>query len=134
MLERLAPYARIAIAGPHAVGKTTLLRELHRADASRHCVDTDEYLAHRFQDVPELVNARLAQHERWVVAGTQVCRCLRGARDGARAPLHTDCVVWLDTPHLPWTADHRAQAKGLRRIFDEWLASENAKGVAIVWG
>ncbi len=111
---------RVAVAGGPHTGKTTLAKAL--ADG-RELLSTDDYIkgengraAVAFLDVPDQALLDLAGKEAFVIEGVQVARCLRMG-------LQVDVVLVLDEAFGERTKGQEAQAKGVRTVLDEWLAT-----------
>lgn len=129
-LQALSTYDRIVICGPADTGKSTLSKQFRGP-----VVHTDDYIdTVPFEDVPQVVFSRIAGLRRYCIEGVQGGRVLRkaaklGTLGGAFDP---QVAIWLDQPFVLWDGYKRAQATGLRKIWDQFLVLNN--GVKVVFG
>lgn len=110
-LRQRDEFCRMAICGGPNVGKTTLSDALAELIPVVH---TDYFIDHTWQEQPELIMAGLADQKKFLVEGVQVARCLRKGLD-------VDIAVWLDVVRTPITVRQRGLAKGVAKIFRDWL-------------
>ena len=111
-LALLAHHARIVIIGGPLTGKTTLAKLVK----DRIVLHTDGFSHHAWEDIPRLVIAHCAKHERFVLDG-----CVQAAR-ALRKGLSVDAVVYLDEPMQTRSKHQIAAAKSVGTIFSDWRA------------
>ena len=118
----LAKYDKIAIAGGPKSGKTTL-SNLAR---DHHVVHTDDY-RDSWDTAPEDAMKDLEGHDKWIIEGIQVGRCLRKG-------LKPDIVIWSGEPRKALSPGQKVMSKGCKTIFHDWLDRQpkNALNLAIV--
>lgn len=116
--QLLHDYERIAIIGGPRTGKTSLSLSV----VNRPVVHTDDYMHFAWADAPQAINEECRRHESFVLEGVQAARCLRGGKDGNRAPLEVDAVLWLDNTLCPVSPQQAAMAKGIKTTFADWLS------------
>lgn len=118
--QALSTFDRIVICGPADTGKSTLSRQFNGL-----VVHTDDYIdTVPFEDVPRVVFARIAGVRRYCIEGVQGGRVLRKAAKLGTLGRDFDpqVAIWLSTPFILWDAHKRAQAKGLQKIWDDFMA------------
>lgn len=104
-------FDRIAICGGPRVGKTTLAQ----AFSNHELVSTDEFIGLPWEQVPFALIAKCSTLERFVIEGVQVARALRKG-------LVVDAVIYLTAPRAPRTPRQVGMAKGIDKVFTDWLA------------
>jgi hypothetical protein len=107
----LDQHQRIVIAGGPRCGKTTLASLV----TDRFVLATDDYMNLPWADVPNLINAKLVDMPAFVLEGVQAGRCLRKG-------LKVDCVIWLSAPMTTTNKAQRSMAKGIEKVFNDWLS------------
>lgn len=118
----LAKYDKIAIAGGPKSGKTTI----SKLAREHHAVHTDDY-RDSWDQAPADAMHDLEGHDKWIIEGVQVGRCLRKG-------LKPDIVIWCDDARKELTPGQKTMAKGCRTIFNDWLSKqpEGSLNLAIV--
>lgn len=109
----LAVYPRLALSGVVNSGKTLLLAEGVPGAPKREVIHTDALKKSDWRSIPSKICSQLSTSKSFVVAGTQVPRCLRKG-------LEVDALVWLDTPRSVLTPRQEAFGKGIRQIMHKW--------------
>jgi len=109
----LEVYPRIALTGVVNSGKTLLLEEGGPGTPPREVVHTDQLKRSDWPSIPLKICSELSGKESFIVAGTQVPRCLRKG-------LEVDAVVWLDSPRTFLSPRQQAFGKGIRQIMHKW--------------
>lgn len=128
--QALSTYDRIVICGPADTGKTKLSEQFKGP-----VVHTDDYIdTVPFEEVPHVVYARVAGLKRYCIEGVQGGRVLRKAAQLGTLGKTFDpqVAIYLDQPFILWDAHKRAQAKGLLKIWDDFMGMNN--GVRVVFG
>lgn len=111
-------YDRIAIIGRPGVGKSWLSFAIASyLNDSRKIVQTDDYLGHKFIDVPDVINTDLAGVSKFIIEGVQAMRCIKYG-------LPVDLVVYLDSK-APLKPIHKGLATMVQNGFNEWLPHKN---------
>lgn len=122
--ELVSTYRKIVICGGPRTGKTTLA-----LSAAPHplIVATDQYMNLPWEDVPLVVNKRLAPEPSFIVEGVQTARMLRkgvvALQKEEEGGLWPDAVIWLEKVHRQDNKlgeKHKAMAKGVFTVFREW--------------
>lgn len=118
-LDEALRLPRVAICGPSKTGKTTDLAA--RVTDGREVVHTDDFIGL----LPEagggaIIAESLAGKTAFLLEGVKAANALR-------AGLEVDAVVWAGTVHVPHTDGQARQAKGVRTVFDQWLAADGGK-------
>jgi hypothetical protein len=129
-LQALSTFDRIVICGPADTGKSKLSEQFRGP-----VVHTDDYIETvPFEEVPHVVFSRVAGLRRYCIEGVQGGRVLRKAAQLGTLGRDFDPqgAIWLDQPFVLWDGYKRAQAKGLQKIWDEFLPMNN--GVKVVVG
>lgn len=117
----LAKYDKIAIAGGPKSGKTTMAAT---AGDDRPVVHTDSY-RDSWDDAPRQAMEELEKHDRWIIEGIQVGRCLRKG-------LVPDIVIWCEIAHKPHTPGQKTMARGCKTIFNDWYVSGHKKSDVVI--
>jgi adenylate kinase family enzyme len=112
---------RIAIVGGPRTGKTTLAATV----TDRPIIHTDDYIGVGWDAAPEVLNATARMHERFVIEGVQVARCLRKG-------LEVDHVIVLLSAKRLRTPRQVAMAKGVYTVFREWRGANPHIPVTVV--
>lgn len=108
---------RVAICGGSKAGKTTLASTVQGRDV----VHTDDFIGILpKQGGGALIASALANTTAFVLEGVKAANALR-------AGLVVDAVIWLERPKIERTLGQEQQAKGVRTVFDEWLAADGGK-------
>jgi hypothetical protein len=106
---------RVAICGPSRSGKTTLANTVQDG---RDIVHTDDFIGVLPQVGGGAILAdSLRDKPAFVLEGVKAANALR-------AGLQVDAVIWAGTVHVEHTDGQARQAKGVRTVFDEWLAQD----------
>ncbi len=108
---------RVAICGPSKTGKTTLSATVKDG---RDVIHTDDFIGLLEQGLGAIIADALANQQAFVLEGVKAANALR-------AGLQVDAVIWLATPHQMHTEGQARQAKGIRTVFNEWLAADGGK-------
>lgn len=125
LIQALRGMKRIAIVGGPRTGKSTLASRLRTLGA--HEIHTDDFSGLPWGLIPAEVAKECARHDRFIVEGVQVARCLRKG-------LEVDAVIVLSAPKVQRTAHQDAMAKGTEKIFRDWRDAPGPKPAIIYMG
>jgi hypothetical protein len=106
-------YPRIALTGVVNSGKTLLLEEGGRGTPPKEVIHTDVLSRKDWATIPSKICSLVTGKESFILAGTQVPRCLRKG-------LEVDAVVWLNTSRTGLDRRQEGFGKGIRKIMHAW--------------
>lgn len=116
-LDEALQLPRVAICGPANAGKSTLAAKV---TDGRDVVHTDDFIHLGHEGLGDIIAGALHDKPAFVLEGVKAANALR-------AGLEVDVAIYLGELHEEPTRGQEIQAKGIRTVWDQWVAQDGGK-------